>query len=96
MDLNKNTFDERLALPGEFLVDFWADWCQPCKTMLPVLEKVNSEIMPVYKVNVEEQRVLTMEYQVRSIPTMIIFSNGVEVKRIVGSQTFENMKKELT
>ena len=69
------------------IVDFYADWCGPCKMMSPVIDKIaedNAEIVKVGKVNVDNNQELAMKYNVMSIPTIIIFKNGNIVKTFVG------------
>jgi thioredoxin 1 len=69
------------------LVDFWAEWCPPCKMMAPVLNDVAAELTGnayVGKVDVEQYQALAQQYQIRNIPTMILFKNGKEVARFVG------------
>lgn len=69
------------------LVDFWADWCGPCKMIGPVVEELAKEYagkIKVGKVNVDQQSQLAIEYGVMSIPTLIIFKEGKEAERIVG------------
>ena len=68
------------------LIDFYADWCGPCKALSPIIDDIaKSEThITVGKVNVEEERELATKYGVRSIPTMVIFKNGKEVNRLVG------------
>ena len=68
------------------LVDFYADWCGPCNMMAPIIEELASDLQGkarVGKINVDENQDLAMEYNVMSIPTLIIFKEGKEVKRIV-------------
>jgi len=69
------------------LVDFWASWCAPCRMMAPILNEVASELPEnsrVGKVNIEQYQSLAQKFNVRSIPTLILFKNGIEVKRFVG------------
>ena len=83
---------------GTFLVDFWAAWCMPCKMMVPVLNEVAEEAgekVTIAKLNVDEQEATAARFSVRSIPTMILFRNGKEVKRIVGVKTKDYLLKEL-
>lgn len=83
---------------GTVLVDFWASWCMPCKMMVPVLNEVAEEANGKYtigKVNVDEQKATAAKFGIRSIPTMILFQNGREVKRIVGVKTKDYLLKEL-
>jgi thioredoxin 1 len=83
---------------GTVLVDFWASWCMPCKMMIPVLNEVAEGANGKYsiaKVNVDEQKATAAKYGIRSIPTMILFQNGREVKRIVGVKSKDYLLKEL-
>jgi len=69
------------------LVDFWAEWCPPCKMMAPVLNDVAAELTGnayVGKVDVDQYQLLAQQYQVRNIPTMILYKNGKEIERFVG------------
>ena len=72
---------------GVVLVDFWADWCMPCKMMAPILNDVAEESggkARVYKLNVDEQQQVAARYGIRNIPTLILYKNGKEVERIIG------------
>ena len=83
---------------GTVLVDFWASWCMPCKMMIPVLNEVAEEAngkFTIAKVNVDEQKTTAARFGIRSIPTMILFRNGKEVKRITGVKTRDYLLKEL-
>ena len=76
------------------IVDFYADWCGPCKMLTPVLEKVESNIK-VIKVDVDKYENLAREYGVMSIPTIILFESGKEIKRNIGFISKENLEKFL-
>ncbi len=72
---------------GIVLVDFWADWCMPCKMMAPILNEVaeaTEGTATIYKLNVDEQQQVAAKYGIRNIPTMILFKDGKEVERIIG------------
>jgi len=80
------------------LVDFWASWCAPCRMMAPVLNDVAADLSGnthVGKVNIEEYQSLAQRFKVRSIPTLILFKNGIEVNRFVGIKTKEFLLKEI-
>lgn len=80
------------------LVDFWAAWCAPCRMMAPILNDVSSELADksaVGKINIEEQKSLASKFNVRSIPTLILFENGKEVKRFVGIKQKDFLLKEM-
>ena len=77
---------------GVVLVDFWADWCMPCKMMAPILNEVaeaTDGTATIYKLNVDEQQQVAAQYGIRSIPTMMLFKDGKEVERIVGVKSKE-------
>ncbi len=77
---------------GVVLVDFWADWCMPCKMMAPILNEVAEATegsATIYKLNVDEQQQVAAQYGIRSIPTMILFKDGKEVERIIGVKSKE-------
>lgn len=75
------------------LIDFYADWCGPCKMISPIIESIanENEDIKVVKINVDEAQDLAMEYQVMSIPTIVIIKNGKEVKRNVGVASKEQI-----
>jgi thioredoxin 1 len=94
-DSSSSKFAEDVLLAkGKVLVDFWADWCGPCKAMNPILQEV-SELIDVVKINADFNSGLTAEYGLRSIPTFILFEDGKERNRIVGARPKAVFLKEL-
>ena len=80
------------------LVDFWAEWCGPCKMMSSRIEEVAKELNDkaiIAKVNVDDESMLSESYNIQSIPTMMIFHNGEIVEEIVGLTTKEQLKKTM-
>ncbi len=83
---------------GTVLVDFWAPWCAPCKMIAPSLNEIaeeESNRVTIAKVNVDQNKALTEKYQIRNIPTLIVFKNGKEEKRIMGVKPKKAILKEL-
>jgi len=85
--LTEQNFDEALvATRGLVMVDFWADWCGPCRAIAPVLEELASEAgVTLMTVNVDENPGLAARYGIRSIPTIVFFKEGAVVDRVVGA-----------
>ena len=91
--LNSQTFDQGVA-KGVTLVDFYADWCGPCRTMAPILKEVAHDLgaaAKVAKVNVDEDRELAQRFRVRGIPLLVVLKDGKEVQRMVGLQQKGNV-----
>lgn len=87
IEVNKDNFEEEvLKSDKKVLVDFWADWCGPCKMLSPVIDKLAEELddVKVCTVNVDTEPTISIEYNIMSIPTLIVFENCVEVNRSVG------------
>jgi len=89
INVGEQTFD-RVVLqnPLPVLVDFWAEWCGPCRMVSPVLEQIAKEHdgkIVIAKVNVDENPNLAAQYRITSIPAMKVFQNGAEVREIIGA-----------
>jgi len=97
LSLNNSNFKgEVIEAKGLVLVDFWADWCGPCKMLAPILEELSGETeAKICKVNVDESGDLAGDYGIRSIPTMIIFKDGVKVDQIVGLRQKSELLEKL-
>lgn len=97
LHLTAKDFDETIG-SGRSLVDFWAGWCMPCKMVAPVIEELAAELegsVTVAKVDVDSNQDIAARYGVMSIPTVILFNDGAEVKRFVGVQPKETYKAAL-
>lgn len=96
VEISKDSFnDEVINYKGSVLVDFYANWCGPCKMLRPVLEEIsesNSDIK-IVSVNVDEADNLAMSYGISSIPCVIKFKDGAEINRSVGFKTKEEMEE---
>lgn len=93
----ENFTNEILNITGTALVDFYADWCGPCKMVAPVIDEIAQENadITVGKINVDESPELAVKYNVINIPTIIVFKNGKETARIVGYKPKEAIIAEL-
>jgi thioredoxin 1 len=95
--LNDTNFKNQTK-SGILLVDFWAPWCGPCKMMAPVLNEMaemDSDKVTIAKVNVDQQQQLATKFNIRSIPTLVMFANGKEVKRFSGIKNRSFLLKEV-
>lgn len=85
---------EEMVKGDKVVVDFYADWCGPCKMLGPILEEIaNDKGIDVVKVNVDEYTALAQKYQIRSIPAMFVFSNGELVNQAVGLMPKAKLEK---
>lgn len=88
----EDNFDE--VIKNKVLVDFYADWCGPCKMLAMELEKVANEIdVDIVKVNVDEEEEIARRYGVMSIPTLILFEDGQELKKTIGFMPKDKVKE---
>ena len=89
---------EVLQATGTVLVDFWATWCGPCKMISPIIDQISTELagtVKVGKVDVDANQGLAATYNVRSIPTLLIFKGGQVVDTIVGATSKDNIVNKL-
>jgi thioredoxin 1 len=90
IELTDANFEEEVIKSGvPVLVDFWAPWCGPCRMMAPIIEEVAQEWagkVKVCKINVDDHQATARNYEIQSIPTMILFKEGEVVKRLVGAR----------
>jgi thioredoxin 1 len=98
-DLTDSTFDEEVNGAVELVVvDFWAEWCGPCKLISPVLEELASEHpdrLRVTKLNVDDNPDIARRFEIMSIPTLMLFKDGVAKKRLIGAKGKQQLLQEL-
>jgi thioredoxin 1 len=97
--LTDATFDEEIGAAADVvIVDFWAEWCGPCKMIAPILEEIATEQVGkvrVAKLNVDDNPDAARRYEVMSIPTLIVFRDGQPVKRMIGAKGKGQLLQEL-
>lgn len=93
--LDDNNFDQEVA-KGVVLVDFYADWCGPCRMLTPIVEQLAKEMegkMIVAKIDTDQAQNVATKFEVTSIPTLILFKDGQPVKRVVGLKDLDSLRK---
>jgi thioredoxin 1 len=96
--LTTDTFESSVAGDVPVLVDFWAEWCAPCRAVAPILEEIakeNSAKLRVVKLNVDDNPDVAQRLGILSIPTLILFDNGQEKARIVGARAKEQLLRDI-
>ncbi|HLC36248.1 MAG TPA: thioredoxin [archaeon] len=96
--LTDGNFKKKIKEKELFLVDFWAEWCGPCRMMEPILEEIDREFegkISIGKLNVDENQATAQEFEVRSIPTFIFFRKGAVAQESIGGMTKHDLSEKI-
>ena len=95
VELVKDTNYKELIKEGKVVIDCFANWCGPCKMLSPIIDSLSEELTDVkfYKIDVDEAENITTDYEIMSIPTILIFEDGKQKEKVVGFRSKEELKE---
>jgi thioredoxin 1 len=98
-ELNSSSFEAAINATVPVVVDFWAPWCGPCKAIAPILEELATELgdaVKICKVNVDSNSEIAAKFEIRAIPTILVFKGGAVSETIVGLTSKDDLKAKLS
>lgn len=99
-EVDSKNFEKAVTESGKpVLIDFFATWCAPCRMLNPILEDINEELnkeVDIYKLNIDDSLEIAKQYNVLSVPTIVLFKNGEEVDRLIGLRQKSQIKELLS